>query len=166
MSWSSSSPGAPRGAGIRGGQSTDDRSTSGAFHCWRGLGTSQKGQGRFLRQETSGNPASALSRGVSGERQVCQPWGCSGWRTVVLIVGDTGPKLPTPIWGSTFWSVLSPLCAAQIAENVRCNWVDITLRGDVCRGDHDPVEAGENLHPADSARHLEVPDRATTELDR
>ncbi|MCU1468854.1 MAG: hypothetical protein JWQ39_3 [Glaciihabitans sp.] len=65
---SSSSPlrAEPQGEDTRGGPSTGHHSTSAAFRCLRGLGTSRRGRVRFLQQETWGNPANALSLGVSG----------------------------------------------------------------------------------------------------
>ena len=65
---SSSSPlrAEPRGEDTRGGPSTGHHSTSAAFRCLRGLDTSRRVRVRFLQQGTWGNPASALSLGVSG----------------------------------------------------------------------------------------------------
>lgn len=57
---------APLGEGTRGGLSTGFHSTSAAFRCLRGLGTSRRGPGWFLQQETWDIPASALSPGGSG----------------------------------------------------------------------------------------------------
>jgi hypothetical protein len=41
----------------------------------------------------------AQSRGMSGERLLCQPRGCSGWRTVVPIIEDITPLLSVPHLG-------------------------------------------------------------------